>query len=171
MAHNLNDRERVVVELWNENKTQREIALALDVSLGTVSGIAMRLKARGVIQPKSHDQVVAACQRRAREPARNVVALIIPEKPEPPPVIIPEPPVVEIPDEERIGIDIFRLTSRTCKWVLPRKNNDGLPLYCGDAVYHRSFCQCHAARAFHIPHDWRATSTPYKRLKAIIQIK
>lgn len=168
MAHDLTPREQLLIKLWNENKTQREIALELGVTIGAVSGMAMRLKTRGIIKPKSHDQVVAACQRKAAEPPKVVALLIIVE---PEPIVIPEPPapiIVNIPDEERRGVDIDGLTQSTCRWVLPHRGETGLPLYCGDEVYHRSFCQHHAARAFQIPGDWRTTSTPYKRLQAVI---
>lgn len=166
--HIFSEREAVLVEMWNENKSQREIANALGVTIGVVSGIAMRLKQKGLIKHKSKEFVRAACVRAAAKPAPVKEAKVEAPAPEKPAPRIAKPGVT---DESRIGIDIMKLNSETCHWVLPRKNADGMALYCGDEVYHRSFCQCHAARAFQIPHDWKVSSTPYRRLQALITTK
>lgn len=172
MSHILADREKQLVEMWADNATQREIAAALGVTLGQASGMIHRLKSKGIIEPKTPEQTKEACVRASepKKPAEAVGELQVLERP---PAAAPAPPAppakpVVIPDEERLGIGIMQLTSKTCRWVLPRKGKDGMARFCGDVVDHRSLCKCHAGRAFNVPHDWKSGSPSFRRLKALL---
>lgn len=176
MLHNLTDRENQLVELWNRNFSQSEIAREMGVSLGSVSGLAMRLKTRGVIQHKTREQVVTACSRAAssrpaKEPSKVTKKKEKPPEPvkmAPPP---PPPPLPLIADDVRAGVGILALNGKTCRWVLPHRGDDGMALFCGDRIDHRNFCAHHAARAFTLPNDWKKQPSSFRHLRKLLTVK
>jgi hypothetical protein len=165
----LTEFETKVVALWVENHSQREISIELGVSLGVISGAVFRLKTRGVIEPKTREQVAKVCSRAAVASRPQKPKMTQKKKPAPPVVAedaAPPPPVVA--DGDLHGIGIMSLTRKTCRWVLPHRGSDGMALFCGEAVHHRQFCRGHAARAFHMPHDWKPSTPNYNRLRALL---
>lgn len=171
MAHNLNDRERRVVELWEQNATQREIANDLGVTLGVISGIAGRLKTKGVIKHRGKTQVEINCRRAAEVKIAALVDLS-PEEAEnlPAPAAEPLRRIVEpvIADADRPGVTIWGLERLSCRWVLPKKTAAGMPLYCGDVMEHRGFCAHHASIAFYLPRDFKPKTESQFKLRSIL---
>lgn len=185
MTHNLTDKEQRLVELWGLNWSQSQIANDLGVTVGAVSGMAMRLRTRGVIQHKTREQLEEAYSRAAsrrttvtqtekriivRSPPKPIVEALEPIKI----IVALDPPVIAPPpvsDDGRAGIGIRDLTNRTCKWVLPKKGRDGMARYCGDAVSHRSFCEHHAARAFILPNDWKKQAAAFRKLRMLLAVR
>lgn len=51
-------------------------------------------------------------------------------------------------DDNRVGIDIMQLTTKTCRAVLGQKGTNGLATYCGLPVLEHSFCAGHHAIYF-----------------------
>ena len=117
----LNDIETEILRLWEQNIPARQIGAALGITKNAVIGRVNRMRKKGVdidvrVMPKTSIVKIPAA----------------------------EPIEEELEPLNQIGISVFQLTNKTCKFVVDGEH----PRYfrfCGDPVTTKSYCKTHHA--------------------------
>lgn len=152
--------DALIASWWSQNYSSGNIVVLLRekgyyLTRNTVIGKVYRMQAKGILSKKSHMKTLRVLSNTVLE-LKNEPPKIKPTKKQ----FIPDRTVKAdmiaakksrhtelrlINPDTGEGVSIFELTENSCKWVMDFKR-DGLPVYCGNEVHARNFCQQH----FHI---------------------
>lgn len=134
-------------ELWaDENMSAAHIASALSKQFGGTFGRNAVLGKVHRLGLPNRNKVVPAKPRRVptlrRPPRASKRAVVVPAP-------VPDILDADIPFGQRRSL--LELTSKTCKWPVGNPSMPGF-FFCGaDPVEGKSYCACHAARAYQKP--------------------
>lgn len=150
-------RDKVIISLWNEGLTGKQIADAISTTRSAVMGRIHRMRLSG-IELESRDTDGTKARRasiKKREKGKDAIqklAVTVAEETidgrNKKTVTISDLQLTfsyfeEKPMEENPNVDILGLTSRSCRYVVETPNGDCSGLYCGKEKYKNNYCQEH----------------------------
>ena len=140
------ERDKLIVSLWNEGLTGKEIAEALGVTKGLIMGKVYRMRKAG-IPLETRDP------NNERSRSGSIKKLIIDVKEieisgrKGKKVSINDAQLTftlfDDNEEKQKGVDILKLTSRSCRYVLETPTLYRSAIYCGKDKDRRQYCEEH----------------------------
>lgn len=141
----MSERNDKIIELWNKEYSSKEIADHLSITKNTVIGVITRERDSGsglIVRPKLEGPADCGLRNRRkvshkkRPGADPVKAISLPK-------LFQKPPKHERPDLRIVGIPLWELEHRSCRYPTSRVNEQHY--FCGDTTkdHTSSYCEKH----------------------------
>jgi len=139
------DQIKTLITMWEDGKSEKQIAETMRLSRNAVAGKLNRLRAAGVQFSRRCCTQPKLKRKRVRKPrVRN------PAEPRPPP---PPRPARFVPYDAPRPCSLFDLDATRCHWPYGHPDEEGFYFCGGEAADGRPYCPRHCAEAYETLED------------------